>query len=678
LRPPFVAWLALAALLLYAFGAAALRANGGELCPPLDDTFIHFQYAARLAEGDPYRYQAGAAASSGATSLLWSALLAVGVKLGFGGMGLFRWALGIEVVAVAATLWHTRRWLARVADPRTALAGTLALALTGPWLWGAFSGMEIALYSAAIAGVLDLGYDDRPTARRGGLAWACVLALVRPEGALLAAALFALRVVGARMRTRNAAEAAGAALPWALPVLLGAIQPALNLAYTGVLASSSALAKQNPRIPNPAETLLADFVWEAVGGGYVEHFGRTLGLPVLLLFVAGLAALLVRDRAAGRPGVGAAAALVWGLPIVFCGLFLPITWNHFRYLQPGLVVYVPLAAVGAGLADTAIARLRAPGVGATPFVLFGFVAAWATGAPRWAEEYGRNTTDILVQHVDQARWIARSVRPGEVVAANDVGALAWLGEHPVLDLEGIVSMDMLPDAMAGEGAVYARLRREGVGMLLVYPGWFPTAFQGGVFVPVRHARLARRTVAGGEDLVFATFDRERAASADREPDGSGAIVDTLDVGDRVDEGLHGWRMDDGPLFAARANTVQAGRYDGGALVIDNARRLARGAAFRMRAAPGVTRLVGRFAASEGPALLDVEVDGKPVATWLLRAVDSGGWGDFAVDLPGGVGELDVVIRPRELPVGPKGGWHLARLWTTEPAPDESSPPIGDG
>src|SRR5262245_2056700 len=43
---------------------------------PLDDAFIHFQYAKRLASGHFFSYAEGDSYSSGATSLLWPLLLA--------------------------------------------------------------------------------------------------------------------------------------------------------------------------------------------------------------------------------------------------------------------------------------------------------------------------------------------------------------------------------------------------------------------------------------------------------------------------------------------------------------------------------------------------------------------------------------------------------------------------
>ncbi len=45
---------------------------------PLDDAYIHFQYARSIATGQPYAYNPGLPPTSGATSFLYPYLLALG------------------------------------------------------------------------------------------------------------------------------------------------------------------------------------------------------------------------------------------------------------------------------------------------------------------------------------------------------------------------------------------------------------------------------------------------------------------------------------------------------------------------------------------------------------------------------------------------------------------------
>jgi len=81
---------------------AVLGATGGEAAVPLDDAFIHFQYARSFWEGRGLSYTPDAAPAAGATSLLWPLLLSL--PYGFGLRG--------ELIIVAAWLFG---WLALVA-----------------------------------------------------------------------------------------------------------------------------------------------------------------------------------------------------------------------------------------------------------------------------------------------------------------------------------------------------------------------------------------------------------------------------------------------------------------------------------------------------------------------------------------------------------------------------------
>ena len=79
----FAAWMTLAAA--RAFYGYMLVQTGGEWSAPLDDVFIHFDYARATARGYPFQWSAGNGYSSGNTSLLYPFVLATGYLVGFRG-----------------------------------------------------------------------------------------------------------------------------------------------------------------------------------------------------------------------------------------------------------------------------------------------------------------------------------------------------------------------------------------------------------------------------------------------------------------------------------------------------------------------------------------------------------------------------------------------------------------
>src|SRR5262249_18024560 len=80
---PYALALVVSGLLAVVF-AREIVLEAGHAAVPLDDSFIHFQYAKRIAEGHFFSYVAGQGYTTGATSFLWPIALApffwLGVK----------------------------------------------------------------------------------------------------------------------------------------------------------------------------------------------------------------------------------------------------------------------------------------------------------------------------------------------------------------------------------------------------------------------------------------------------------------------------------------------------------------------------------------------------------------------------------------------------------------------
>ena len=80
-RQQVIAWLALCVtvgLVVSVYLGLSLSESADPLLMPLDDTYIHFQYARQVAHGELLVYNPGDPATSGGTSLLYPPLLAVG------------------------------------------------------------------------------------------------------------------------------------------------------------------------------------------------------------------------------------------------------------------------------------------------------------------------------------------------------------------------------------------------------------------------------------------------------------------------------------------------------------------------------------------------------------------------------------------------------------------------
>src|SRR5262245_31089942 len=188
--------IAVAALVAAAFLAAMLAATQGRFVPQVLDLYLVAQYAQSMAQGHPFQYSPGDAPTTGATSLLHTALLALAHRLGARGEGLIAFAVLSGAVFYTLTVLLAARIGARLAGPREGLAAGLLVALCGPVAWGFLYGADIALAMLLATWLLDQMLASWP---RGGLGWvlpASLLALARPEGLVAALVLACAYTLG--------------------------------------------------------------------------------------------------------------------------------------------------------------------------------------------------------------------------------------------------------------------------------------------------------------------------------------------------------------------------------------------------------------------------------------------------------------------------------------------------
>lgn len=573
-------------------------ATGGPLGAPLDDSYIHFQFARTFAELRPFEYVEGAPPVAGATSLLWPALLTPAIWLGARAQGLLAltWVLGFGALfGQASEVFLTaRRFMSR---PAACAGGLLVLAFSAN-AWFAASAME----------VVPLGYLLLRSARRaaeywesGGGAWrerelvllSLSAALMRPEGALGALS------VGAALAWRRRA------LPAALALTAPLWVPLVSLAFTGSATQTTTLAKwlvTNPYYEGrllPAVlanvqllcgTLLdgRQWSWTFIPEGY--NWLALLSLPAL----ATLAVLR---------GAKVHAAL---LCVVGLGILLPTTYetflvNRLRYLWPfGAPWLLGLAALGELLAlPLAKKRRQLAWLGLALPALAGL--GFAQLAPISVGDVAQSAAAISAQQVSLGRWAAEALPRDARIGVNDAGAISYFSGRRTFDVVGLTTAGEARFWVAGAGSRfehYERMPRSSLPThFFVYPEWFGVPSLLGECLTER--RVDGATILGGPVMVACHADYESLGSGARPATdvGARALLDELDVADLESEAAHGYVL--GPA-SAQDNFVESagGRFDGG-----RARRYHE--RFRLRVEPGGLVLVRLTASLAGELQLFV-------------------------------------------------------------------------
>ncbi|MBN1202752.1 MAG: hypothetical protein JXJ20_12940 [Anaerolineae bacterium] len=466
-RQQVFAWLALCVtggLVIVLYVSLSLSVSADPLLMPLDDTYIHFQYARQLAQGEPMVYNPGDPATSGGTSLLYPPLLALGYVLGFDGWSLAQWALGTGALCFLGSAWlvyliaRDNPLLNGRRQPGYALWLALAYALAGPFVWAALSGMESAL--VLFAALLTFYAVQRDRFRLATAA-AILLTLTRPEGAILSG----LAVLALALR-----------LPWppdraargrrvmclALPLLAALVQPVINVLATVDVSSNGMLAKSHLYNTGASmrERLLDTLeffgrMWSELLRGTNPDVG--LYTSPLLAGVALIGLVVGGWLAWRRRRLNAAVlALVWIIALTAAVATLDTAfWQFKRYQLPVMALLFPAAAWTVGLAGDwlerrGLRRLR----WALPALIL-LPSAYTTIT--FARNYAENVTVVRDQQVPMAEWAADNLPEDARIGAHDVGLVRYFGERDLYDVVGLTTPGPARSWRQGPGAIYEHM-----------------------------------------------------------------------------------------------------------------------------------------------------------------------------------------------------------------------------
>jgi hypothetical protein len=434
---------------------------------PLDDAWIHQDFARTLAQHGVFAYAPGRS-GAGSTSPLW-VLLLTPPQLLPGGAPLWLvvvWADTLGALGLFGLAWATSSlvelWLADADGRLRALgASVTGVAVIAEWhlTWAALSGME-TIFFVLLSVLLLLGVSRawRP-AWLGALA--ALLTTARPEGAVLAL------LVAGFLALRLGAHPQAAAPRWrAVLVYLGVyVLGLVPLLALNEVASGNLLPS----------TFYAKGVYYALGTTeFTRLTGYALGVlgflgssPLVALGLPGAAYALWlarRDWARGTQWL----ALAWIVALIgVYAVHLPVVYQNGRYLMPVLPVLLALGVTGS------LRFVGAGGYRVLPVVLLALGVALGTlSIVRGAGIYAENIRYINDYQVETALWLRANTPPGALVATHDIGAIGYFSDRQVIDLGGLTQPKIVP-LLSDQRALVAYLQRAHVGYVVMFPDWFP-------------------------------------------------------------------------------------------------------------------------------------------------------------------------------------------------------------
>ena len=666
-------------------------ATGGRFVPQTVDLYLVCQYAKAMAEGHPFQYYAGDPATTGATSLLHTAVLGIAHKVGLRGEGLVAFAILTGAILLVTSTEIARRAGARLGGERTGwLAGAL-VALGGPVVWGFLYGADVALFMTLALWLLLELVSGWPAERVGRVAAVGVLiSLTRPEGLFIGLALGAASLLApGRRRDLRARALAWAPLAAAIAVL------GVNRVATGSWVGTSIADKSLVATYGATEALglVTDFLIDVVRGLLLGFYpsqapiGFSRGWAPLFFPPLGLLLVLL---ALVRPGAGAWGVRLWaGVAAVVSLLVAPNMFmgTHFnRYLLwafPGLLV---LAAAGLHALSTLLARgdtrldARLFAAAASLLVALGLLSTL-----RFGVVYGDLAGQVARRDLVVAEWIKRELPPGAAIA-NMATSVEYLTGHRSLNLHGVTTAQFLGNRPAErEAGVLEALGRlptaERPPLLMATE----SALQGAPALRALTVEPALfRTSSFSDEIVVLRTQYGLLDGAD-EPRLQGTLeavrgrerVDRLNVCDGPDEAAHGYEAESSAGNVRLSGAARVDEYAGadgaGALRVADAGRVVRGGErFTIATHPGRDLLiVSRTASSaraivwtaSGPAAYDLDfpeavvslrVNGQPAGTAAFRPRP--GWDEMVFKV-----EAARIVGPRTA-LDLRGRYAAFRYW----------------
>lgn len=449
---------------------AALRHTGGVISYPVDDTFIHLSLAKHLAFDGIYGvsgHEFAAASSSVGWPLLLAALMKVAgasAWLPLATNAAFGVVLSFVVDAAVRRLAPDASVLARI------LVGLAVVVLT-PMPTVVVIGMEHTAHivaNVAFVGAasrwLATESDDDPIHDRTVLSLAALAASVtlwRYEGAFPILIVCALAVLRRR---------------WKSAIVIGTTG-----ALPGVAFGLYAKAHGSLFLPIPVvlkgRHLEGSKLGDLLGVDLMDRFGSEAPVLVVAIACALLGLVVIQKRGLWSP---LALALVTTLGVIVLHLELASLGWFYRYESYLLASGIAFVAASLASLSPSPRRLweRARATPGRAVLALLTIALFAMPLRRRAVAADDDTPtacrNIFEQQLQSARFLARFER--DLVAINDIGAVAWLRDEPFVDLVGLAT---LPIARAKglkldqplRPADLARLTA-GVKVAIVYDEWF--------------------------------------------------------------------------------------------------------------------------------------------------------------------------------------------------------------
>lgn len=453
---------------------------------PLDDPWIHLQFAKNLAKYGAFSYFKNEVVTAGSTSPIYTLILAVGFLVTSNEMWL-SYFLGIIFFALSLIYFYKLSNTIFLKENWLALAAALIFILD-KWInLISASGMETTLYIFLLISCLYYYRISNP------VGFSITLGLTiwtRPDAVAFIAAILIDYAYRYYLKIKFPKE--NEQLPlfgkkdiFKIAVIAGLIiiaYFAMNLIISGSLFPNTYGAKlkyYSPDFKNRTEFLKLE-VW--------QYFTESAYLLIFITFVIAII-IIIKDTFQLKYNDLAMPLLFIILLIFLYWYKLPYAHRFGRYLMPVIPFYILIAVYGGReffkwlakyFKDIKLAN------GLNIILLIITIIFFITDYNKNKKVYQYNCYHIHIRQVETANWLKQNTPQDAVIATHDVGAIAFYSERKIIDVVGLINPEFIPKLNSAEFVPFVKeqLNKQNVSYVAFLREWFqivnqPVLFKAG-------------------------------------------------------------------------------------------------------------------------------------------------------------------------------------------------------
>lgn len=124
----------------------------------------------------------------------------------------------------------------------------------------------------------------------------------------------------------------------------------------------------------------------------------------------------------------------------------------------------------------------------------------------YAVALGKNTDNINDQQVKLAKWVISNVKRNETIAVNDIGAITFLSKNRIIDMAGLITPEILRyrnyQWQDNLDSLNRLLKKNNVSYIIIYDDWFKEYLNKykDSLIYITSAVLEDNTICGGKEM----------------------------------------------------------------------------------------------------------------------------------------------------------------------------------